>query len=84
MSKKFDISKLTSDAPKRAVVKAPVAATDDAVSSIHRSGKAIRTSLDIPEDIHRRIKLLSVNRGISMKDLMLQFFVEGLESSERA
>jgi|GEM_PF-6949865 len=83
MAKKFDISKLTNDAPKRAVVKTPVA-TDEAVSSIHRSGKAIRTSLDIPEDIHRRIKLLSVNRGISMKDLMLQFFVEGLESSESA
>jgi hypothetical protein len=83
MSKKFDMSKLATDAPKRVVVKSPVT-TDDAVSSIHRTGKAIRTSLDIPEDIHRRIKLLSVHRGISMKDLMLQFFVEGLQASENA
>lgn len=80
MSKKFDISKLTPDAPKKVVRK--ITATEEAVSAIHRSGKAVRTSLDIPEDIHRRIKLLSVNRGISMKDLMLQFFVEGLETAE--
>ena len=79
MPKKFDISKLSAEAPKKVVKKA--ASMEEAVSAIHRD-KAVRTSLDIPEDIHRRIKLLSVNRGISMKDLMLQFFVEGLEAAE--
>lgn len=80
MSKKFDLSKLSTHAPKQVVKKG--VSTDEAVSAIH-AAKAVRTSLDIPEDIHKRLKLLSVNRGISMKDLMLQFFVEGLDAMER-
>ncbi|MEK7258130.1 MAG: hypothetical protein AAB316_25465 [Bacteroidota bacterium] len=82
MSKKFDISKLTADTPKKMVLKSVTSNENEAVTAIHRSDKAVRTSLDIPEDIHRQIKLLSVHRGISMKDLMLQFFVEGLAASK--
>ena len=80
MSKKFvDTSKLMAATPRKTVAKS--ASDDEVVSGIHKSSRSIRTSLDIPEDIHKQIKMLSVERGISMKDLMLQFFVEGLESN---
>ncbi|MCB0520262.1 MAG: hypothetical protein H6577_28250 [Lewinellaceae bacterium] len=80
MSKKFvDTSKLMAATPRKTVAKS--ASDDEVVSAIHKSSRSIRTSLDIPEDIHKQIKMLSVERGISMKDLMLQFFVEGLESN---
>jgi hypothetical protein len=81
MSKKFvDTAKLMGRGPKKKVTKSK-AATEEAVTAIHKP-RTIRTSLDIPEDIHKRIKMLSVERGISMKNLMLQFFAEGLESME--
>lgn len=81
MAKKFvDTAKLMGPSPKKKVTRVK-AATEEAVSAIHKQ-RTVRTSLDIPDDIHKRIKMLSVERGISMKDMMLQFFVEGLEGME--
>lgn len=81
MAKKYiDTAKLMGSSPKKKVKKV-VQDTEEAINAIHKP-RTIRTSLDIPEDIHKRIKLLAVQRGVSMKNLMLQFFAEGLAGME--
>jgi len=60
---------------------------ESAVEKIHqpvvpipkKTSKPVRTSLDLPRSIHKRLKTLSVDAEISMKELILRFIDEGIE-----
>ena len=60
---------------------------ESAVEKIHQPivqppkkvSKPVRTSLDLPRPIHKRLKTLSVDAEISMKELILRFIDEGIE-----
>ena len=74
--KKIDISKLEATPPK--VIKKPVQA-EKAVASIHKS-KTTRTTIELDTEAHKKLKIRSIESGISMKELITQFIIEGLES----
>ena len=76
--KKIDMSKLGAG-PVKKVVKKQISASE-AVAAIHK-GKPVRTSLDIPGSIHKRLKMRAVETGVSMKSLILQFITEGLDEA---
>lgn len=76
--KKIDMSKLGAGPAKKVVKKSMP--TSSAIAAIHKN-KPTRTSLDIPSDIHKRLKIRAVQTGVSMKNLILQYIVEGLDEA---
>jgi hypothetical protein len=74
--KKIDISKLEATSPK--VIKKPVQA-EKAVASIHKS-KVTRATVDLDSETHKRLKIRSIESGVSMRELIIQFIHEGLDS----
>jgi hypothetical protein len=43
----------------------------------------MRTTMDLPDDLYRRIKAAAALRGIKMKDLLQEILEEGLGHSTR-
>jgi hypothetical protein len=47
------------------------------------AAKAVRTSLDIPQDLHRRLHELAAKRGCSARQLILQSIENAVMTSEQ-
>ena len=74
-SKSFDKNK------KEVVATEPVAEptieVNKAVREIHNNDIA-RLTLDIPQDLHRRVKIKATEKGISIKDYAISLFEKDL------
>ena len=65
----------------RPATKPPVAAADDWVQTREPAGNTLkRLTIDIPEGLHRRLKLLAAGRGVNMADLVRQWIELGVDS----
>jgi predicted DNA-binding protein len=42
-----------------------------------------RLTFDVPQDLHRRLKILAINSGKTMRELILEWIKAQLERSEK-
>ena len=61
------------------LAKTPEAIVNETVKEIH-SGELSRLTLDIPTELHRRIKIRATEKGMSMKDYAQSLFEKDLIS----
>lgn len=57
----------------------PEAIINETVKEIH-AGELSRLTLDIPQELHRRIKIRATQKGLSMKDYAVSLFEKDLLS----
>ncbi len=63
--------------PKAKVVKA--VAPKPKVKIVEEKVKLVRMTIDTPEDMHKRLKIKSIERGISMRDYVLRLIEKELK-----
>jgi predicted HicB family RNase H-like nuclease len=79
MSDKKDFFSKTFDKNKKTIISEPVteSAVNKTVKEIHGNDIA-RLTLDIPQELHRRVKIKATELGISIKDYAIGLFEKDL------
>jgi hypothetical protein len=79
MSDKKDFFSKTFDKNKKTIVAEPLteSTVNKTVKEIHGNDIA-RLTLDIPQDLHRRVKIKATELGISIKDYAIGLFEKDL------
>lgn len=85
---KIDVSKLLGAKPKIKIPKSQPKQIENAVEKIHvpkvqklkpkskkeiKKKEIVRLSLDIPKKLHTDFKILAIQKGTNMKELILEF-----------
>ena len=78
-SKSFNKNKKDTPSVSSSLAKASEAIVNETVKEIH-SGELSRLTLDIPTELHRRIKIRATEKGMSMKDYAQSLFEKDLIS----
>ena len=78
-SKSFNKNKKDTPSVSSSLAKTPEAIVNETVKEIH-SGELSRLTLDIPTELHRRIKIRATEKGMSMKDYAQSLFEKDLIS----
>ena len=78
-SKSFNKNKKDTPSVVSSLTKTPEAIVNETVKEIH-SGELSRLTLDIPTELHRRIKIRATEIGMSMKDYAQSLFEKDLIS----
>ena len=76
-SKSFNKNKKETLAVLSATKPISEALVNETVKEIH-SGDLSRLTLDIPQELHRRIKIRATEKGLSMKDYAVSLFEKDL------
>lgn len=79
MSDKKDFFSKSFNKNKKATPSVQEAIVNETVKEIH-SGELSRLTLDIPMELHRRIKIRATEKGMSMKDYAQSLFEKDLIS----
>ena len=79
MSDKKDFFSKTFDKNKKAIVAVPEEekTVNKTIKEIH-SNELARLTLDIPQDLHRKVKIKATDMGISIKDYAISLFERDL------
>ena len=76
-SKSFNKNKKEASSTLPAGKPVAEAIVNETVKEIH-SGDLSRLTLDIPQELHRRIKIRATEKGLSMKDYAVSLFEKDL------
>lgn len=61
--------------------KSKPASADDWVQTRSTESDAMkRLTIDVPQDLHRRLKLMAASQGVNMADLVREWIEDGVDS----
>ncbi len=79
---KEKVEQIHQSAPKPAVevkTKAPAIKSSPKPAKTEKKVKLVRMTIDTPEDMHKRLKIKSIERGISLRDYILKLIEKELK-----